>query len=259
MFLDEIIAKSSQNLERRKKQRPLKELQKLAASQPPPLDFATALRQDHLSLIAELKRASPSKGNIQADAKPEEIIPVYARSGAAAISILTETNYFKGRLEDLLAARKALGEKQIPLLRKDFIFDPYQVYEARAYGADALLLIVAALTADKLGELLALSHQLGMTCLVETHNADEVAIALASGAKIIGVNNRDLATFKVDVATTARLKPLIPRDCITVAESGLHTRDDIEDMKKLGVDAALIGESLMTSPDIAAKIKELGF
>lgn len=259
MFLDEIIAKSAEELAQRKKQRPLPELQKLIACQPPPLDFARALRDERLRLIAEFKRASPSKGNIHANAQPEEIIPIYARSGAAAISVLTETSYFKGILDDLPATRKALGEKRLPILRKDFIFDHYQIYESRAYGADALLLIIAALTAQKLGELLELSHQLGMACLVETHDAGEVATALASGAKIIGINNRDLATFKVDVTTTARLKPLIPSDRITVAESGLHTRHDIENMRKLGVDAVLIGEALMTAPDITAKIKELGF
>jgi indole-3-glycerol phosphate synthase len=258
MFLDEIIAKTAQDLAQRKRQRPLEELRKLAASQPP-LDFTTALRRKRLSLIAEFKRASPSKGIIRADARPEKIIPIYARSGAAAISVLTETNYFGGSLDDLMASRKALGTKQIPLLRKDFIFDPYQVHESRACGADALLLIVAVLDVKKLGELLELSHRLGMACLVEIHNPDEVAIALKSGAKIIGINNRDLATFKVDVTVTARLKSLIPPGRIVVAESGLHTREDIESMRKLGVDAVLIGEALMSVPNIGAQIRELGF
>lgn len=259
MFLDEIIAHTVKDLALRKKQWPLKKLRALAESQPPPLDFAVVLRGERLRLIAEFKRASPSKGSIRADAKPEEIVPIYAASGAVTISVLTETGYFKGSLDDLLTARKALGARQVPLLRKDFIFDPYQVHESRAYGADALLLIVTALTGEKLGELLEVSHQLGMACLVETHNQDEVVAALASGAKIIGINNRDLATFKVDLATTALLKPLIPPDRITVAESGLHTRHDIENMRELGVDAVLIGEALINAPDIAARIRELGF
>lgn len=259
MFLDEIIARSAQELTLKKKRRPLKELQRLAAGQPPPLDFAAALHGEGLSLIAEFKRASPSKGAIRSGVSPEDIIPVYASNGAAAISILTETGYFQGRPDDLLAARKALGGKRLPLLRKDFIFDPYQVYESRACGADALLLIAAILDGEKLGELLQLAHRIGMACLVETHNQSEVATALASGANIIGINNRDLNTFKVDLATTARLRPLIPPDRITVAESGLKERRDIEKMRELGVNAVLIGEYLMTAPDIAARIKELGF
>jgi indole-3-glycerol phosphate synthase len=259
MILDEIIARKAEEMALRKRQQPLEELRHLAASQPPPLEFAGALRGKSLRLIAEFKRASPSKGNICPDARPEDIIPVYARSGAAAISILTETNYFRGSLNDLLAARKALGGRPLPILRKDFIFDPYQIYESRVYGADALLLIMAALNAEKLGELLELSHQLGMACLVETHKASEVATALAGGAKIIGINNRDLTTFKVDITTTSRLKHVIPTGRIIVAESGLHTRRDIENMKELGVDAVLIGEALMKAPGITAKMRELGF
>ncbi|MFH0941771.1 MAG: indole-3-glycerol phosphate synthase TrpC [Chloroflexota bacterium] len=259
MLLDEILTSSSRELALKKKQRPLKELQRLAAGQPPPLDFAAALRGERLRLIAEFKRASPSKGAIRAGASPEEVIPIYASSGAAAISVLTETGYFRGSPGDLLAARQALRGKRLPLLRKDFIFDPYQVYESRAYGADALLLIVAVLDGEKLEALLKLAHQLGMACLVETHHQSEVATALANGAKIIGINNRDLGTFKVNLATTARLKPLIPPDRITVAESGLKERRDIEKMRELGVDAVLIGEALMTAPDIAARIRELGF
>ena len=143
------------------------------------------------------------------------------------------------------------------MLRKDFIHNPYQVYESRAYGADSLLLIVAILTPEKLGELLGLSHQLGMSCLVEVHNEAELEIALNSRARIIGINNRDLNTFNVDLDTTRRLHPLIPKDRIVVSESGIKNRDDIEKLRQWGIDAILIGESLMSAPDIAAKMKEL--
>lgn len=258
MILDEIVTHSTRELAQRKLRQPLKELRLMTTEAPPPLDFASALRGERIRLIAEFKIASPSRGVIRAEASPGEIAGVYASSGATAISVLTEARYFQGSLDHLATIKKTLGN-QMPLLRKDFLFDPYQVYESRAYGADALLLIVAVLTEEKLKELLALSHELGMSCLVEVHNEAEVASALAAGAGIIGINNRDLATFKVDLATTGRLRPLIPRDRIVVAESGLRERHDIEKMEKLGVDAVLIGEALMAAPDIAAKIKELGF
>jgi indole-3-glycerol phosphate synthase len=259
MGLDDIIAHSTRELLTRKRSHPVEVLKHLAAGKPPPLDFAAALRGERLRLIAEFKTASPSKGIINAGARPEEIVSTYASSGAAAISVLTETGFFNGSLDHLLAARRALGEKQLPLLRKDFIFDAYQVYEARAYGADALLLIAAILTAKKLRDLLELSHQLGMTCLVEVHDPAEVATALVSGARVIGINNRDLSTFKINLATTEELIPMIPDDRIVVAESGLRERRDVAKMRELGADAVLIGETLMTAPDIAARIRELGF
>jgi len=256
MILEQIVADNLRELEVRKRSFPLKELQRLALEQSPPLDFASALRGDRIQLIAEVKKASPSRGIIRPDFKPVEIAQTYASNGASAISVLTEAKYFHGSLSYLRDIRNALGNKGLPLLRKDFLRDSYQVYESRAYGADSLLLIVAILTPEKLKELLKLSHELGMSCLVEVHSEAEVEIALGSGAKIIGINNRDLKTFTVNLSTTERLRPLVPPDRIVVSESGIKDRSDIEKLRQWGVDAVLIGESLMAAPNIAAKMKE---
>jgi indole-3-glycerol phosphate synthase len=254
MILDRIVADSRQDLEARKGGFSLEAMKKAVAEQPPPLDFASALRGDRIKLIAEVKKASPSRGVIRRDFDPVEIARAYAANGAAAISVLTETRHFQGSLDYLKAIKVALGEKRIPLLRKDFIYEPYQVYESRAHGADGLLLIAAILTPEKLGELLNLSHELNMHCLVEVHNETELEVALNSSARIIGINNRDLTTFDVDLATTGRLRPLIPKDRIVVSESGIKDRNDMEKLKKWGVDAVLIGEALMSAPDIAKKM-----
>jgi len=257
MILDKIVADVKIDLAAKKKLVPLAEMKMSASLQPPPLDFAAALRGDKVRLIAEVKKASPSKGIICADFNPVNIAKIYAANGAAAISVLTEPKYFQGSLDYLRDIKKALAAKPLPLLRKDFIFDPYQVFEARAYGADCLLLIVAILSPAQLFELLQLSRQLGMMNLVEVHNTVELEIALNSGAAVIGINNRDLNTFKVDLKTTSVLRPLIPADRLVVSESGIKTRKDIQQLQEWGVNAALIGEALMTSPDIAAKMKEL--
>ena len=257
MILEQIVADSRLELEARKRNLPLAELQRIALEQSPPLDFASALRGNCIQLIAEIKKASPSKGIIRPNFNPVEIAQTYADNGASAISVLTEEKYFQGSLNHLKDARNALGNKRLPLLRKDFILDPYQVYESRAYGADSLLLIVAILSPEKLEKLLWLSHELSMSCLVEVHNEAEVEIALRSGARIIGINNRDLKTFTVDLTTTERLRPLIPSDRILVSESGIKDHSDMEKLKKWSVDAALVGESLMSAPDIAIKMKEL--
>jgi len=257
MILSQIVRDNLEELEARKCRFPLKEIQKLALEQSPPLDFASTLRGQHIQLIAEIKKASPSRGVICSDFNPAEIAQTYASNRASAISVLTEARYFQGNLSHLRDIRKALGNGRLPLLRKDFIHDPYQVYESRAYGADSLLLIVAILTPEKLEELLGLSHELGMSCMVEAHNEDELEIALRSQARIIGINNRDLDTFTVDLTTTQRLRPLIPSNRIVVSESGIKNRSDMEKMEEWGVDAVLIGEALMSAPDIAAKMKEL--
>ena len=257
MILEQIMNDNLPELETRKRSFPLKELKRAALEQPPPRNFASALRGEHIRLIAEVKKASPSRGIIRPDFNPVEIAQTYADNGASAISVLTEARYFQGSLNHLKDIRNALGNKRPPLLRKDFIHDPYQVYESRAYGADGLLLIVAILKPEKLEELLRLSHQLGMSCLVEVHNEVELEIALNSGAGVIGINNRDLRTFTVDIATTKRLRPLIPPDRIVVSESGIKSRSDMEKMRQWGVDAVLIGESLISAPDIAAKMKGL--
>ena len=257
MILDQIVADNLRELEARKLSFPLEELKRVALEQSPPLDFASALRGDRIQLIAEVKKASPSRGVIRPDFDPVEIAQIYANNGASAISVLTEARYFQGSLNYLREVRNALGNKRLPLLRKDFLSDPYQIYESRAYGADSLLLIVAILNPEKLQELLRLSHELNMSCLVEVHNKAELEIALNSGARVIGINNRDLSTFTVDLATTERLRPLIPPDRIVVSESGIKSRSDMETLMKWGVDAVLIGESLLSAPNIAARMKEL--
>jgi indole-3-glycerol phosphate synthase len=257
MILDKIVADVKIDLTEKKKRVPLAEIAKIASVQPPPLDFAAALRGNNVRLIAEVKKASPSKGIICPDFNPVNIARIYAASGAAAISVLTESKYFLGSLDYLCDIKKALTAKPLPLLRKDFIFDPYQIYEARAYGADCLLLIVAMLSPAQLSELLQLSQQLGMMNLVEAHNAAELEIALKSGATVIGINNRDLNTFKVDVKTTSKLRPLIPADRLIVSESGIKTRQDMQQLQEWGVNAALIGEALMSASNIAEKMKEL--
>ena len=181
----------------------------------------------------------------------------YAQNGAAAISVLTEERYFQGTLEELSTISEELQGGKIPLLRKDFIFDPYQIHESRAFGADALLLIIAILSSAQLTELLWLSHNLGMQCLVEVHNQAELESALLSGAHIIGINNRDLKTFTIDLATTKRLRPLVPPDRIVVSESGIENRGDVQMLREWGVDAILVGEALVAAGDVARKMKEL--
>jgi indole-3-glycerol phosphate synthase len=256
MILDQIVANKKQELELSQRNLPLADLRRMALAAPPPVDFASALRGDGIKLIAEVKKASPSRGVIRSDFAPVEIAQIYANNGASAISVLTASKYFQGSLNHLKNIKTALGQT-LPLLRKDFIFDPYQVYESRACGADSLLLIVAILSPRQLAELIGLTRQLGMECLVEVHNEAEVEIALKSQAKIIGINNRDLSTFTVDINTTRRLRPLIPADRIVVSESGIKDRADMARLRQWGVDAVLVGEALMSAPDIAAKMKEL--
>ena len=253
-MLDEIVAGKKREVEQRKQILPLAQLKRRVAQQKRPLDFASALRGRPMRLIAEVKQASPSRGTLRLSFNPTELAITYAQGGASAISVLTEANYFKGSIDHLAAIRQMVG---LPLLRKDFIFDPYQIYESRAYAADALLLIVAILSQEQLTGLLSLGHSLGLKCLVEVHNRDDVERALLSGAEIIGVNNRDLNTFAVDINTTGKLRPLIPEQKIVVAESGVRSHKDIEKLMDWGVNAVLIGEALVTSGDILSKMKEL--
>jgi len=257
MILDQIVADKLLELETIKKASPLNKLEKEASKQPVALDFASALSENGVSLIAEVKKASPSRGLIRSDFDPAEIAGIYAENGASAISVLTETGYFQGSLEYLAEIKTSLIDKKLPLLRKDFITDPYQIYESRANGADCLLLIVAILDAIRLKELLDLSHWFGMSCLVEVHNEEEMDIALESQAPIIGINNRNLDTLEVDINTTQRLRPLVPKDRIVISESGIKNRDDMKKLEKWGIDAVLVGESLMASSDIAIKMREL--
>ena len=253
-MLDKIIAQKREEVEQRKKVATITYLQQRIARQKPALDLALALKGDHIRLIAEVKQASPSRGMLSPNFNPIELAQTYAEGGAAAISVLTEANYFMGSIEHLAAIKEVVG---LPLLRKDFIFDLYQVYESRAYGADALLLITATLSQEQLKELVSLSHSLGLRCLVEVHNEGEVEKAVLSEAEIIGINNRDLNTLSIDIAMTRRLRPLIPQERIVVSESGIKSKRDIEKLGKWGVDAVLVGEALVTAGDVLAKMKEL--
>ena len=253
-MLNKIIAQKREEVEQRKKSMPLSWLKERIAHRQAPLDFALALDGDYTRLIAEVKRSSPSRGVRCPNFNPVELAKSYAQGGAAAISVLTEANYFEGSIDYLAAIRE---EVRLPFLRKDFIFDPYQVYESSAYGADALLLIVAILSQEQLEELLSLSHSLGLRCLVEVHSEDEVERALLSQAKIIGINNRDLDTFTVDINTTHRLRPLIPQQRIVVSESGISSQGDVEKLRGWGVNAVLVGEALVTASDVQNKVREL--
>jgi indole-3-glycerol phosphate synthase len=255
MFLDKIVAEKRKELQERQKAVPLSALEDAVKHQPKPLDLAEALKGDGISLIAEVKRASPSKGDLNVNLDAVALAKTYAENGAAAISVLTEEHYFKGSGQDLEAVKKALPD--VPVLRKDFILDPYQLYEARAWGADAVLLIAAILDDSVLRQLIALSHKLGIQCLVEVHNEDELKRALNCDAKVIGINNRNLQTMVVDINVTQKLRPLVPPQCLVVSESGIRGREDIEKLKRWGVDAVLIGETLVTARDVPARIKEL--
>lgn len=252
-ILDKILADKKIEVEQKKRLLPLSALKERIA-QYKLLDFAAALKGDGIKLIAEVKKASPSKGVLCPDLDPVALASTYADNGAAAISVLTEVTHFQGSLKYLAAIREKVN---IPLLRKDFIYEEYQVYESAAFGADALLLIASILSPEQLQELLEISYNLGLFCLVEVHNEDELFKALLADAKIIGINNRDLNTFKVDTNTTRRLRLFIPDENIVVSESGIHNKDDMKKMKECKVDAVLVGEALVTAGNIPAKIKEL--
>jgi len=252
-ILDKIVADKKPELARIRREVPLWALKERAAARKS-LDFAAVLRGPGIKLIAEVKKASPSKGLLCPDLNPVELARAYASNGAAAISVLTESNYFQGSLDYLETIRQTV---EIPLLRKDFIFDEYQVYEAAAYGADAVLLITAILEMKKLSELIALCKVLRLGALVEVHNEAELTTALSAGAETIGINNRDLNTFKTDIDTTRRLRLLIPEGKIIVSESGISTAADIEKMKEYKVNAVLVGEALVTAKDIPSKMRDL--
>ena len=259
-ILDEIMAYHRQQLPKRKREIPLENLRAFAGVAPLSLNFYDALRAPGVSLIAECKKASPSKGLMVPDYDPAALATTYVRAGASAISVLTDARHFQGSLADLRNVKEATAglkitgsqSKGVPILRKDFIFDPYQVYEARVAGADAVLLIAAVLENGEIQNLLSLTHQLKMNALVEVHTEREVERVLSLGARIMGINNRNLQTFKVDFENTARLRRLIPDDVVIVGESGLKTTADVERMRDIGVDAVLVGETLVKSRDIFA-------
>ena len=254
MILDTILQHKERELAERQAAVPLRDLEERAAAAVPPRDFAAALRQDGIRLIAEIKRASPSKGVFAPDLKPATLARTYADNGAGALSVLTDERFFQGSLSDLTAARAAVN---IPALRKDFTTDEYHVVEARAAGADAVLLIVAALPQSRLQALLRCAREWGMAAIVEVHTAAETARALEVDAEIIGINNRNLHTFETTLETTAELRAHIPGDRLVVSESGIHTPADVARLRGWNVDAMLIGEALVTAPDTANKVASL--
>lgn len=255
MILDDILAQKRITIDRLKKTRSVSDLQKAAASAPAPRDLLRAIQDNSQpAIIAEIKKASPSAGVIRQDLDIDAIVKSYERGGATAISVITEETFFSGKLEYLRQAREA---GRLPVLCKDFIIDPAQVFAARAEGADALLLIAAALDQDSLVNLLGAAHSLGMACLVEVHSEDELAGVLRTDARLIGINNRNLQTFEVSMQTTLRLRPLVPGDRLIVSESGIHERSHIESLEAIGVNAVLIGTSLMRTRDPEKKLREL--
>jgi indole-3-glycerol phosphate synthase len=253
-ILDQIVEKRRESIAHRKRVLPDVALKIAVEKGDPPRDFAGALSRDAYNVIAELKKASPSLGLIREDYVPAALASEVEAAGAAALSVLTEEDFFSGSLADLKSARKAT---HIPVLRKDFIIDPWQVWEARAVGADSFLLIAAILNDSALGELLALGRSLKMEPLVEVHSREELNRVIAAGARIIGVNNRDLRDFKVRIETSLELVEAIPQDCIAVSESGLHSHDDLSRLRLAGFDAFLIGEHLMKSANPAAQLRAL--
>jgi indole-3-glycerol phosphate synthase len=254
MILDDIVQVKKVELRKAKDVRKIADL-KAKARNAAPLQPFELRQKDAVSIIAEVKRASPVKGVFKADLDPGEQAKKYKDGGARAISVLTDEQFFKGSVDDLRAARKAAG---LPVLRKDFVIDEYQLWEARVMLADAALLIVRILDRAQLRDYIAMAREeLKLATLVEVHGEKELEAALDAKASIIGINNRDLDTFKVTLETTARLRPLIPADRVVVSESGISKRDDLVLLKAMKVDAALIGEELVKAPDPAAKIQEL--
>jgi len=253
-ILTEIAAYKRDFVARAMASRPLAEVRAAAADEPEPRDFGGALGLEGISLIAEIKRASPSKGLIRADFDPEAIARVYADSGARALSVLTDEAYFQGRDAYLQLARQVSG---LPVLRKDFTVDPYQIYESRLIGADAVLLIVALMDGGQLEDFLGLARELGLAVLVEVHDTAEMVRAASAGAPIVGINNRDLRTFETRLETTLALLPDRPAGSTVVSESGIGTREDVELLEASGIDAILVGESLMRESDIGAKVRQL--
>jgi indole-3-glycerol phosphate synthase len=246
-FLSRLVSHKRQEITRAKQLLPLAELEQLARAQAAPRDFRRALTGgENIAVIAEMKKASPAAGILRENYDPKWLAKSYFENGAAALSILTDAEFFHGHLDHLQQARAACA---LPLLRKDFLLEPYQVLEARARGADAILLIVAILDRSQLFELLSAAGELEMQTLVETHNEAEMDRALLAGAAIIGINNRDLRTFEVSLETTERLAKLIPRSCVRVAESGITSRQDVERIAACGMDAILVGSHLMRQPD----------
>lgn len=262
-LLVRLVGEARAEVQARRALMPAAHLERLAAALPPPRDFRSALhgrgdapsdRARRLAVIAEMKARTPIMGRLSDDYSPGRLAALYTAAGAAALSVLCQLTSFGGRPEHLAEARAITD---LPVMRKDFTVDEHQVLEARAYGADAILLIVAALEPDRLRALVDLTHQLGLEALVEVHSDAEVAVALEAGAAVLGVNHRDLATFEVDLGLSERLRPLVPTEVAFVAESGIRTRADAVRMREAGADAILVGEALMRAADPAALLREL--
>ncbi len=254
-LLDQIIATKRREIEAAQAARPASQLEAQLADAPPVRDFFTPLAAPGpIRLVAEIKKASPSAGVIRADFDPVAIAQIYQRHGAACLSVLTDETYFQGHLDFLRRVREAVS---LPILRKDFILDRYQLLEARLAGADAVLLIAECLDDCRLRALHNQAIELGMTPLVELYEPQNLPRVLAAGATLIGINNRDLRTFQTDLEHTLRLRRQIPDECVVVAESGIRTRADVERLQAAGVDAMLVGETLMARPNIGAAVDEL--
>lgn len=254
MILDQIVAAKRLEIASLKKTMPLARLQEAVMDLPQTRDFRQAISHRPCAIIAEVKRSSPSKGRIREQFDPVQIARIYQEHGAQAVSVLTDEQFFEGKGAYLAAIKKTIA---LPLLRKDFVIDSYQIYETRILKADALLLIAAILEQGQLREYIRLAGHLGLAPLVEVHTEKELAKALAAGAEIIGINNRDLQTFSTDLKRTLELVPSIPKGKIIVAESGITTRKDIELLMEAGVHCFLIGEALMRADDIGGKLREL--
>jgi indole-3-glycerol phosphate synthase len=253
-MIEELVEAARAGVERRRAQVPLEDLARRLNARPEQRPFGEALTRPGLSLIAEFKRRSPSAGEIRDGAEPEEIARAYEEGGAAALSVLTDEAHFGGSLDDLRAARAAC---ELPVLQKDFVVDRYQLYEAAVAGADAVLLVVALLGADELASLHDEARGMDLDCLVEVHRESELETALTADADVIGINNRDLDDFSVDVQTTFELITDVPAGKTAVSESGIAERATLEELERVGVDAVLIGEALMRADDPAAKVREL--
>ena len=271
-ILDQILTQTRADLGERRARVPLDELKARCRDQGSPRDFLGAVgrprgevqsaecetaserRRGGIKVIAEVKKASPSRGVIRADFAPVELACAYAKAGAHAISVLTDAPFFQGSLAHLAAVRSAVG---LPILRKDFHVDPYQIWEARATGADAVLLIAATQEPSQLAGLLGLSRELGLTALVEVHTAGELELALRSGADLVGVNNRDLKTFEVSLETTFSLLPLVPPGVVLLSESGISRREEVVRLAAAGLDGILVGEGLLRHADVGQALRDL--
>lgn len=259
MMLDEIIAHKRSEVVQRKRRTPLSELVSRARNQRDPLDFAEAMRGDAVSLIAEIKRASPSMGSFAPALRAESTARIYAENGASAISVLTDERFFSGTLADLTAVVEALARdaRRVPVLRKDFVLDAYQVVEAKAHGADAVLLITRVLSDEELLQLYAETRRWRMAALVEVHDEQDIERVLRLETPVVGINSRNLANFGTDLSTFGRLRPLLPCAAIVVAESGIRSAEDVARVAKMGANAMLVGKALITARDVAAKVREL--